>query len=105
MAGRPKGSKNKATILRENAEAQAKIRRMMAEDDGPAYFVCACCGKRFMHQKDNFSPAQSELWRGNNHYFPVCKSCMDMSYSQSTARNVGEEWRRCEPLTMWLIFG
>lgn len=54
MAGRPKGSKNKATILRENAEAQAKIRRMMAEDDGPAYFVCACCGKRFMHQKDNF---------------------------------------------------
>lgn len=77
MAGRPKGSKNKATILRENAEAQAKIRRMMAEDDGPAYFVCACCGKRFMHQKDNFSPAQSELWRGNNHYFPVCKSCMD----------------------------
>ena len=25
MAGRPKGSKNKATILRENAEAQAKL--------------------------------------------------------------------------------
>ena len=74
MAGRPKGSKNKATILRENAEAQAKIRRMMAEDDGPAYFVCACCGKRFMHQKDNFSPAQSELWRGNNHYFRYARA-------------------------------
>lgn len=78
--GRPKGAKNKATILREHAEAQARIKKIMAEEDQPEVFFCATCHKKFTRQKDNFFTSQSELWAGNNHYLPVCKSCVDKLY-------------------------
>ena len=38
MAGRPKGSKNKATILREAKEREAKVQRMMQEEDPPKFY-------------------------------------------------------------------
>lgn len=76
--GRPKGAKNKATILREHAEAQARIQRIMAEEDQPEVFFCVTCHKKFTRQKDNFYPSQSQLWAGNNHFMPSCKSCVEM---------------------------
>ena len=78
--GRPKGAKNKATILREHAEAQARIQRIMAEEDQPEVFFCVTCHKKFTRQKDNFYPSQSQLWAGNNHFMPSCKSCVDKLY-------------------------
>lgn len=82
--GRPKGSKNISTLRREQAEKAARVKKMMAEDDGPAYFVCACCGKRYAQQKENFAPSQSNLWKGNNYYIPVCRNCIDKLFDHYT---------------------
>lgn len=89
--GRPKGSRNKATILKEEAQNRARIQKMMAEDDAPAYYTCACCGKRYMHQKENFAPSQSNLWKGNNYYLPVCRTCIDKLFDHYTETLGSEE--------------
>lgn len=82
MAGRPKGSKNKATILREAKEREAKVQRMMQEEDPPKFYQCTCCGKKYVRQKDNFFAGYSNLWAANDHYLPVCKHCIEKMFNQ-----------------------
>lgn len=79
MAGRPKGSKNKSTILREHKEAVERSKYWMGQEK-MLYYTCACCGKRYIEQKNNFSPCYSKLWAGNNHYLPICKKCVEAMY-------------------------
>lgn len=99
MPGRPKGSKNKSTILREHAEAQARIKKLLQDEDQPDFFICASCRKRFSKQKDNFFPSQSELWAGNNHYLPVCKSCVDKLF-EHYKKTLGSEEEACKRVCM-----
>lgn len=99
MAGRPKGSKNKATILREHAEAVAKAQQRMEEDVTPAYYVCAHCGKRFLKQQDNFSVCQSHIWAGNNHYLPVCNTCLNKMFDEYREK-LGNEDEACKRICM-----
>lgn len=99
MPGRPKGSKNKATILREHAEAQARAQRRMEEDEVPAYFVCAHCGKRFLKQQENFSVCQSTLWAGNNYYLPICNNCLNKLFDHYV-ETLGNENDACKRICM-----
>lgn len=47
--------------------------------DDPNYKkpICPCCGKTYPRQQDFFfKNSQSLLWKGNNGFLPVCKSCV-----------------------------
>lgn len=44
-------------------------------------FVCACCGKAYTKQMNNFLKASSSiLWAGNNGFLPICKNCTETIY-------------------------
>lgn len=45
-------------------------------------FVCSCCGKEYNTQKGNFPVSNSILYKGNNGYITVCRSCVDKYYLQ-----------------------
>lgn len=40
-------------------------------------FYCCRCGKCFKKQIRNFPASQSQLYKGNGGYLPVCNSCLD----------------------------
>ena len=46
-------------------------------------FKCSCCGVEYEKQKGNFYPnTHSFLWKGNNGFLCVCKSCVDMLFTE-----------------------
>lgn len=92
-AGRPKGSKNKSVTNKdyENAigvlEKYKKIGLSKEEINGVLLrpHKCCCCGKRYVHQKGNFSYNSSDLYGGNNNYLPICNSCVEKEYNSYIA--------------------
>lgn len=43
-------------------------------------FVCYCCGKEYVARRGNFYATDSELFGGNNGFFPVCKHCVNQYF-------------------------
>lgn len=62
----------------------AKIKEIEAEDSKGAY-RCSCCGKVYPSQKSYFSVSNSVLFKGNNGYITVCRSCVDKYFKQLIA--------------------
>lgn len=103
--GRPKGSKNKGNSnkgtftklnksglkeLKFDEETVKKLREINASDaeirmlESP--YQCTCCGRRYKKQLGNFHRNNnSVLWKSNNGYIPICKSCIDNLLDQYTA--------------------
>ena len=53
-----------------------------AEEERTGKYYCTCCGRPYVHQKNNFPHSMSPLWKGNNGYFPVCKRCVERYFDQ-----------------------
>lgn len=87
--GRPKGSKNKTVTNKDYEEALSilekykKIGLSKDEINGVLLrpYKCCSCGKRYVHQKGNFSFNSSNLYEGNNNYLPICNSCVEKEYN------------------------
>lgn len=84
----PKVSKIKA--------ASSRPGNVTAPKDPLTQFICTRCGKIYKRQKENFSPSFSPLYRGNNGYLTVCKSCMDdlLDHYKEVFENEAEAIRR-----------
>ena len=46
---------------------------------------CTTCGKTFTKQAGNFPASQSPIYACNNHFLPVCKTCIDKLYEHYCA--------------------
>ena len=44
-------------------------------------YHCTACGKGYTRQKDNFNVSPSPYFAANNGYLPICKRCLEKSYS------------------------
>lgn len=54
--------------------SQPKPREVLPER---TEFYCCRCGKCFKKQARNFPASQSQLFKGNGGYLPICNSCLD----------------------------
>lgn len=83
--GRPKGSKNKSTLLKSSTTPKKELKKIkeMAPPERTEFYCCAC-GKKYLKQKGNFSYSQSPLYKGNNSYLPICCHCIDNLVEQYT---------------------
>lgn len=54
--------------------------RINPEED--KIYVCSCCGKKYKRQVGNFSQTNSVLYKGNNGYVTVCRSCSEKYYAK-----------------------
>jgi len=82
----------------------AKITKIEATPDDDREYYCTCCGKKYKHQKNNFSVTSSPLFAGNNGYVSICKSCVDKYYLQLVDYYSGNEEHaieRCCQLFDW----
>ena len=84
--GRPKGSKNRSTLLKAAETSKKKGLERIKEIEPPErnIFYCCCCGKKYIKQKGNFSFSQSPLYKGNNSYLPICNHCIENLVEQYT---------------------
>ncbi len=39
-------------------------------------YRCTCCGKKYKRQNGNFFRSRSVIFKGNNGYLSICRSCM-----------------------------
>ncbi len=52
------------------------------EHNSSREYYCTCCGKCYKKQVGNFYKSiNSILWKGNNGYIPICKSCSEVIYN------------------------
>ena len=84
--GRPKGSRNKTTLLKSAETPKKKGLERIKEIEPPErnVFYCCCCGKKYIKQKGNFTFSQSPLYKGNNSYLPICNNCIENLIEQYT---------------------
>ena len=84
--GRPKGSRNKTTLLKsaETPKKKGLERIKEIEPSERNIFYCCCCGKKYIKQKGNFTFSQSPLYKGNNSYLPICNNCIENLIEQYT---------------------
>lgn len=67
-------------------------------------YKCSCCGKEYPSQSQNFPRSNSVLYKGNNGYITICKSCVEKYYQQLTEFYSGNEehaLERCCQLFDW----
>lgn len=66
------------------------------EDD---YYRCCTCGKKYKRQQGNFCRSQSQLYKGNNCYLPICLTCLENLFGQYT-EILGSEEKAIERLCL-----
>lgn len=89
----PAYGKNRVAVVRENVKRTVRINDNFHKPDVKVKeinnhikdFRCCMCGKTYVTQKGNF-PANnySVLWKGNNGYIPICKSCCETLFNMYT---------------------
>lgn len=86
--GRPQGGNMleqvqllyKAPIKVNDNFQMPKIR--IQESNSSREYVCTCCGKSYQRQNGNFyKSGNSILWKGNNGYIPICKTCSEAIFN------------------------
>lgn len=78
--------------------------RPNASSDDRTSYRCTRCGRDYKTQRGNFPYSQSSLNDGNNHYSPICYTCVDELYEHYT-QVLGSETaalrRICSKLDMY----
>lgn len=98
-AGRPDGGN---LVVKARVDAKKEIRvnpdyvnpeiKVKEFDNHQESFRCACCGATYKTQRGNFlSGCGSLLWRGNNNYLTICKSCVNIWFQSLTDFYSGNE--------------
>lgn len=71
---------------------KADIRMRAPTNDKKRKYYCCSCGKDYVTQKGNFyACTRSPLWKGNNGYVPICKSCSEAFYESLISFYSGNE--------------
>ena len=84
-------------------DASAKPKRIEGDPAGTKY-RCTCCGKIYTKQEGNFQVSYSPLFKGNNGFLSVCRTCADQYYQQLVGYYSGNEkhaLERCCQLFDW----
>ena len=84
MAGRP--TKFEATKKALNTKTPSNIKqeidRLQPVGKSRSEFYCVCCGDKYDKQKDNFPTSQSNFFKGNAGFLPICNNCFDSATEQ-----------------------
>lgn len=71
---------------------KADIRMRGPTNDKKRHFYCCSCGKDYTAQRGNFySSGRSPLWKGNNGFVPICKSCAEAFFQSMISFYSGNE--------------
>lgn len=82
MAENLRGKTRKTSVEeKRNQKTQinfgARLGKKKTVDPPGTTYRCACCGKTYNKQANNFlKSAKSDLFAGNNNYYPVCRTCL-----------------------------
>lgn len=81
MAGDKKTTAKRISSARPvKINPNAPIKAITPDVDGK--YKCSCCGKVYPRQSGYFSVTNSVLYKGNNGYLTICRSCAEKYYQQ-----------------------
>ena len=83
-AKRPRGRPKKQPVVAEPS------RQHIATEYGGRYYCCRC-GNDYSRQRSFFPAATSPLWRANNGYLPVCRTCVEEMFRNYSNSLGGDE--------------
>jgi hypothetical protein len=72
----------KALNAKSPINTKTEIDKLQPIEKPRTEFYCVCCGGKFDKQKDNFPTSQSNFFKGNNGYLPICGDCFDAATDQ-----------------------
>lgn len=84
-------------------DSSAKPKTIETDPPGTKY-RCTCCGKTYTKQDGNFQVSYSPLFKGNNGYVSICRTCIDQYYQQLVgyySGNANHALDRCCQLFDW----
>jgi hypothetical protein len=84
-------------------DASSKPKRIEGDPAGTTY-RCTCCGKSYTKQSGNFQVSYSPLYKGNNGFLSICRTCEEQHYQQLVGYFSGNErhaLERCCQLFDW----
>lgn len=70
----------------------------------PSVYTCTMCGREHSKQRGFFPASNSQLFKANNGYLPICSLCVDDLYDRYRARLPSEEFamrRMCMILDLY----
>lgn len=79
--------------------AKQKIQKINQIEQIDRKYFCCTCGKQFDKQKDNFPTSQSNFFKGNNNYLPICCNCFD-SATEQYEKSLGNQEKAIERMCM-----
>lgn len=88
--GRPKGSKNSKSSAKLPSMTPSQLALIESVKSDEKIYYCAHCGRAYKKQQMNFPKLQSELYKGNDKYSPICFRCVEEMYS-NYEKNLGED--------------
>lgn len=96
-AGRPtREEAAKRERLKKLSINKAAKPQKISMDTEETFFRCSCCGKKYDKQVGNFSSTLSILYKGNNGYTDICRTCIDKYYTQLVDYFNGNETKAIE---------
>ena len=54
------------------------------KEDEPTFYKCPTCGTPYKKLDDNFPASQSEMYAGWDYHLPICKRCLDKTFTHYT---------------------
>lgn len=98
IAGNIKVEKTKKAI---NAPTKINTNKVISVkyDTENSEYVCWCCGSKYKKLQGNFTPTNFPLFKIYG-YYPVCKKCTDIFYSEMVSFFAGSEEKAIEFICM-----
>jgi hypothetical protein len=102
MATKKQLKKTETPKVNENAKPKEIDPRIVNDET----YRCSCCGHKYKKQEHNFNKSRSPLYRGNNGYMTICKTCLYQLFDQYVDFYSGNEdeagERICQLTDMYL---
>lgn len=100
MGIKPKIEMTKSALNEKTfSNANQKIQKINQIDQIDRKYFCCTCGKQYDKQKDSFPTSQSNFFKGNNGYLPICCNCFDAATEQYE-KSLGNQEKAIERMCM-----
>ena len=91
--------RTQSALEAKSVNKNQRIDKLKPIENSDRKYYCCTCGKEYDKQKDNFPTSQSNFFKGNHGYLPICCHCFDAATDQYTD-TLGNEEKAIE--RMWL---
>ena len=68
---------NKPPVIKNKKTTSSRPKPVYEVEDKKKEFSCLRCDRKFKVQTNNFFYTNSAIYRANNYYVPICKTCVE----------------------------